>query len=42
MLKAELEAYLGHEKYSKEGYGSGNSRNGFLRSLKRKALATWC
>jgi len=42
MLKAELEAYLGYEKYSKEGYGSGNSRNGFyVRSLKRKALATW-
>lgn len=29
MLKAELEAYLGYEKYSKLGYGSGNSRNGF-------------
>jgi len=29
MLKAELEAHLGYEKHSKEGYGSGNSRNGF-------------
>ena len=29
MLKAELEAHLGYEKHSKEGYGSGKSRNGF-------------
>lgn len=29
MLKAELETYLGYEKHSKQGYGSGNSRNGF-------------
>lgn len=29
MLRAELDAYLGYEKYSKEGYGTGNSRNGF-------------
>lgn len=28
MLKAELDAHLGYEKYSKDGYGSGNSRNG--------------
>jgi hypothetical protein len=28
MLKAELDAHLGYEKHSKEGYGSGNSRNG--------------
>ncbi len=29
MLKAELETHLGYEKHSKQGYGSGNSRNGF-------------
>jgi len=29
MLKAELEAHLGYQKHSIEGYGSGNSRNGF-------------
>lgn len=28
MLKAELDAHLGYEKHSKDGYGSGNSRNG--------------
>lgn len=28
MLKAELEAHLGYEKHSKDGYGTGNSRNG--------------
>lgn len=28
MLKAELDAHLGYEKHSKEGYGTGNSRNG--------------
>lgn len=39
MLKAELEAYLGYEKYSKEGYGSGNSRNGFYsKKLKTESL----
>ena len=28
MLKAELDEHLGYEKHSKDGYGSGNSRNG--------------
>jgi len=28
MLKAELDEHLGYEKHSKEGYGTGNSRNG--------------
>ncbi|MFW5701258.1 MAG: IS256 family transposase [Cyclobacteriaceae bacterium] len=30
MLQAELEAHLGYEKYSKQGNGSGNSRNGYF------------
>lgn len=28
MLQGELDEYLGYEKHSKEGYNSGNSRNG--------------
>jgi len=40
MLKAELEALLGYEKYNKEGYGSGNSRNGFY-SKKFKNRKSW-
>ena len=28
MLQAELDEELGYSKYSKEGYNSGNSRNG--------------
>lgn len=39
MLKAELEAHLGYEKYSKEGYGSGNSRNGsYSKRVKTDSL----
>lgn len=39
MLKAELEAHLGYEKYSKEGYGSGNSRNGYYsKKFKTESL----
>ena len=39
MLKAELEAHLGYEKHSKEGYGSGNSRNGsFSKKIKTDNL----
>lgn len=30
MLKAELEEHLGYEKHSKNGYNTGNSRNGFF------------
>lgn len=29
LLQSELTAFLGYEKYSIEGYGTGNSRNGF-------------
>ncbi|NJK97257.1 MAG: hypothetical protein HC905_22220, partial [Bacteroidales bacterium] len=28
MLKAELDTHLGYDKHSKDGYGTGNSRNG--------------
>lgn len=39
MLRAELDAYLGYEKYSKEGYGTGNSRNGFYsKKVKTEGL----
>jgi transposase-like protein len=39
MLQAELEAHLGYEKHSKEGYGSGNSRNGsFSKRMKTENL----
>lgn len=39
MLKAELEAHLGYEKYSKEGYGTGNSRNGsYSKKVKTDSL----
>jgi putative transposase len=39
MLKAELEACLGYEKYSKQGYGTGNSRNGFYpKTVKTDSL----
>lgn len=39
MLRAELEDYLGYEKYSKEGYGSGNSRNGsYPKTIKTESL----
>ena len=34
LLKIELTEYLGYEKSSKQGYNTGNSRNGFyLREL---------
>lgn len=39
MLKAELEAHLGYEKHSKEGYNSGNNRNGsFSKTIKTENL----
>jgi len=39
MLRAELDAYLGYEKYSKEGYGTGNSRNGsYSKKVKTENL----
>lgn len=39
MLRAELDAYLGYEKYSKEGYGTGNSRNGsYSKKVKTEDL----
>ena len=39
MLKAELDAHLGYEKHSKEGYGTGNSRNGsFSKTIKTDNL----
>ena len=39
MLKAELDANLGYEKHSKEGYGSGNSRNGsYTKKIKTDNL----
>ena len=39
MLQAELEAHLGYEKHSKEGYGSANSRNGsFSKKVKTDNL----
>lgn len=39
MLKAELEAHLGYEKHSKEGYGTGNSRNGsYNKKIKTENL----
>lgn len=39
MLKAELDAHLGYEKHSKEGYGSGNSRNGtYSKKMKTENL----
>lgn len=39
MLQAELEDYLGYEKYSKEGYNSGNSRNGsYSKTIKSESL----
>ena len=31
LLKVELTEFLGYEKHSVEGYGSGNSRNGYYR-----------
>lgn len=39
MLKAELEAYLGYGKYSRLGYGTGNSRNGsYPKTVKTDSL----
>jgi transposase-like protein len=39
MLKAELDTHLGYEKHSKEGYGTGNSRNGsFSKTIKTDNL----
>ena len=39
MLQAELDAHLGYEKHSKEGYGSGNSRNGsYTKTVKSDNL----
>ncbi len=37
LLQNELSAYLGYERYSRNGFNSGNSRNGsYLRSFKTK------
>jgi putative transposase len=39
MLQAELDSHLGYEKHSKEGYNSGNSRNGFYnKKVKTESL----
>jgi transposase-like protein len=39
MLKAEQDAHLGYEKHSKEGYGSGNNRNGsYHKKIKTDSL----
>jgi transposase-like protein len=39
MLKAELESYLGYEKYSRDGYNTGNSRNGsYSKKVKTESL----
>ena len=39
MLQAELDEHLGYEKYSKEGYNSGNSRNGtYSKKVKTESL----
>jgi transposase-like protein len=39
MLKAELDSHLGYEKHSKEGYGTGNSRNGtYPKKIKTENL----
>lgn len=39
MLQAELDAHLGYKKHSKEGYGTGNSRNGtFSKKVKTESL----
>lgn len=39
MLQAELDEYLGDEKYAREGYNSGNSRNGtYPKSVKTESL----
>jgi len=39
MLKGELDEHLGYEKHSKEGYGTGNSRNGsFSKKVKTDSL----
>ncbi len=31
LLKSELTDFLGYEKHSAQGYGSGNSRNGYYQ-----------
>jgi putative transposase len=39
MLKAELDEHLGYEKHSKEGYNTGNSRNGsYTKKVKTESL----
>jgi len=39
MLQGELDAWLGYEKHSKEGYNSGNSRNGsYSKKVKTDSL----
>jgi transposase-like protein len=39
MLQAELDAHLGYTKYSKDGYNTGNSRNGaFSKTVKTTSL----
>lgn len=39
MLQGELDEHLGYEKHSKEGYGSGNSRNGsYKKTVKTDSL----
>lgn len=39
MLKSELDQHLGYEKHSKDGYHTGNSRNGFYsKKIKTESL----
>jgi transposase-like protein len=39
MLQAELDEYLGYEKYAPEGHNTGNSRNGsYLKTVKTESL----
>ena len=31
LLETELDCFLGYEKYSKDGYNTGDSRNGYYK-----------
>ena len=42
MLKGELDEHLGYEKHSKEGYGTGNSRNGSYSKKSRLTTLGIC
>jgi transposase-like protein len=40
LLETELGCFLGYEKYSKDGYNTGDSRNGYYKRTSKLSTAS--